>query len=75
MVPYITFDLLLQYTCCGAFRFEDWKYSHWLTSGRTDLLRLTENRLVPDSCCITMTQKCGVRDHPSNIPYTVSVEY
>jgi len=67
----IAIDRMQQdYTCCGAFRFEDWKYSHWLKSERRDLLRLTENRLVPDSCCITMTEKCGVRDHPSNIPYT-----
>lgn len=35
-------------------------------------LNLTENRLVPDSCCITVRDKCGLRDHPSNIPYTVS---
>ncbi|KAJ6645535.1 Tetraspanin-11 [Pseudolycoriella hygida] len=59
-----------EYTCCGAFRFEDWRYSHWLRSERTDLLRTTNNRLVPDSCCITMSERCGIRDHPSNIPYT-----
>ncbi|KAG4071864.1 hypothetical protein HA402_006025 [Bradysia odoriphaga] len=58
------------YSCCGAVRFEDWRYSLWLKSERTDLLRLTENRLVPDSCCISMREKCGLRDHPSNIPYT-----
>ena len=26
--------------------------------------------LVPDSCCKTESPGCGVRDHPSNIPYT-----
>ena len=25
---------------------------------------------VPDSCCKTESPGCGVRDHPSNIPYT-----
>lgn len=59
-----------QYICCGAFRFEDWKESVWLRSRRKDLLKTKDKRLVPDSCCITMTEKCGLRDHPSNIPYT-----
>ena len=25
---------------------------------------------VPDSCCKTVSEGCGARDHPSNIPYT-----
>ena len=25
---------------------------------------------VPDSCCKSESPGCGVRDHPSNIPYT-----
>lgn len=58
--------------CCGAIRFEDWKYSAWLQTDRADLFRTTEKRLVPDSCCLTMSELCGLRDHPSNIPYTVS---
>uniref|UniRef100_U5ET06 Tetraspanin n=1 Tax=Corethrella appendiculata TaxID=1370023 RepID=U5ET06_9DIPT len=63
-------DLMQQeYMCCGAIRFEDWKQSVWLRSRRKDLLRPTEGRLVPDSCCLTLTPKCGIRDHPSNIPY------
>lgn len=73
LIPNNTICITFQYTCCGALRFEDWRYSHWLKSERTDLLRLAENRLVPDSCCITMSEKCGVRDHPSNIPYTVNI--
>ena len=60
------------YKCCGAVRFEDWKGSMWIRSRRKDKLTLPENRLVPDSCCFTETELCGVRDHPSNIPYTVS---
>ena len=24
---------------------------------------------VPDSCCKTVSSGCGIRDHPSNIPY------
>ena len=26
---------------------------------------------MPDSCCKTESEGCGVREHPSNIPYTV----
>jgi hypothetical protein len=47
-------------------RFEDWRFSRWLKEN-PDL-----KNLVPDSCCISMTQNCGVRDHPSNIYYNVS---
>ncbi|XP_075214345.1 CD151 antigen-like [Lycorma delicatula] len=50
--------------CCGAIKFEDWKYSVWLkTDNRT-------NNLVPDSCCKTPSPGCGKRDHPSNIHYS-----
>ncbi|CAB3367566.1 Hypothetical predicted protein [Cloeon dipterum] len=56
-------ELQLEFKCCGAVRFEDWKYSRWLTENPG------VKNLVPDSCCITMTEKCGVRDHPSNIYY------
>ncbi|ETN61068.1 hypothetical protein AND_007291 [Anopheles darlingi] len=59
-----------KFSCCGAVRFEDWRHSVWLRSRRKDLIRPTEGRLVPDSCCITVTPKCGVRDGPSNIHYT-----
>jgi Tetraspanin family len=59
-------------TCCGAVRFEEYRQSVWLKSKRTDLIRPIEGRIVPDSCCVTMTSGCGSSDHPSNIPYTVS---
>lgn len=66
-------DLMQQkFMCCGAVRFEEYRQSTWLRSKRTDMLRPTEGQLVPDSCCTTVTAKCGSSDHPSNIPYTVS---
>ncbi|KAJ2950379.1 hypothetical protein O0L34_g8622 [Tuta absoluta] len=50
-----------QFKCCGAIRFQDWRYSPW---------HLHDQRLlVPDSCCKTVTNRCGARDHPSNIHY------
>lgn len=58
--------------CCGAIRFEDWKKGVWLRSRRKDLLMPKLDRVVPDSCCFSMTELCGRRDHPSNIPYSVS---
>lgn len=64
-------DLMQQrYMCCGAIIFEDWKESVWFTTNRTDLIRTKNGRLVPDSCCLTETDMCGTRDHPSNIHYT-----
>lgn len=56
--------------CCGAVRFEEYKQSVWLKSNRMDLIRPREGRIVPDSCCVSMTTGCGTSDHPSNIPYT-----
>lgn len=65
-------DLMQQnYMCCGAVRFEEYRTSVWLKSKGLDLIRPIENRTVPDSCCVTMSNGCGVSDHPSNIPYTV----
>ena len=57
----------LQYKCCGANLFEDWKYSHWQKEN------LSEGLKVPNSCCKTITPRCGKSDHPSNIHYTVSL--
>lgn len=34
--------------------------------------KVAEGRVVPDSCCKTITLQCGKRDHPSNI-YKVEV--
>ncbi len=44
--------------------FEDWSNSKWFTTA-------SKRNKVPDSCCKTESEGCGVRDHPSNIPYTV----
>lgn len=60
--------------CCGAVRFEEYRQSVWLKSIRNDLIKPIEGRVVPDSCCVTITKGCGTSDHPSNIPYTVSVQ-
>lgn len=66
-------DLMQQnFKCCGAIKYEEYQDSVWLRSKRSDLIVERDGRLVPDSCCVTMTDKCGVSDHPSNIPYTVS---
>ncbi|XP_076310725.1 CD151 antigen-like isoform X1 [Tachypleus tridentatus] len=54
-------SLQRKYKCCGALDFEDWHYSRWLKENPD-----VKNK-VPDSCCITETPSCGVRDHPSNI--------
>ncbi|KAK6630373.1 hypothetical protein RUM44_005040 [Polyplax serrata] len=57
-------DMQLQFKCCGAVRFEDWRHSKWFQQSRK-----TSNNLVPDSCCKTPSLNCGIRDHPSNIQY------
>lgn len=65
-------DLMQQnFVCCGAIRFEEYRQSVWLKSKRKDLIRSIEDRVVPDSCCISMAVGCGRSEHPSNIPYTV----
>lgn len=70
----IAIDLMQQdYVCCGAVRFEEYQTSTWLRSKRKDLVRLTEGRAVPDSCCFSVSAKCGISQHPSNIPYSVSI--
>ncbi|XP_059472202.1 CD151 antigen-like [Neocloeon triangulifer] len=56
-------QLQLEFKCCGAVRFEDWKFSRWLKENPS------VKNLVPDSCCISRIENCGVRDHPSNIYY------
>lgn len=52
-----------EFKCCGALRFEDWRYSKWYKEHRN------QQSLVPDSCCKSPSPNCGVRDHPSNIQY------
>jgi len=51
-----------EYSCCGANSFADWRTSPWKD--------LNPDLKVPDSCCKSESPGCGVRDHPSNIPYT-----
>lgn len=66
-------DLMQQnFKCCGALKFEEYRDSVWLRSKRNDLIVERDGRVVPDSCCVSIKNKCGVSDHPSNIPYTVS---
>jgi len=53
--------------CCGVDSFEDWRRSTWWQEERGD-------NLVPDSCCITPSSGCGVRDHPSNIRHSGCID-
>jgi len=52
-----------EFHCCGATIFEDWNQSRWRLEG------LSNENLVPDSCCKTLTAGCGKRTHPSNINF------
>ncbi|KAI3366728.1 hypothetical protein L3Q82_009399 [Scortum barcoo] len=49
------------FKCCGSNNSHDWMASVYISS------QLAEGRVVPDSCCKTITPLCGKRDHPSNI--------
>ncbi|KAJ8002482.1 hypothetical protein DPEC_G00159370 [Dallia pectoralis] len=49
-----------EFKCCGSNRSSDWSDSPWI-------LRPDNDRLVPDSCCKTPSERCGQRAHPSNI--------
>ncbi|XP_034019566.1 tetraspanin-11 isoform X2 [Thalassophryne amazonica] len=49
------------FKCCGSNNSHDWMLSVYISSKRA------EGRVVPDSCCKTITPYCGRRDHPSNI--------
>ncbi|XP_050964257.1 tetraspanin-11 isoform X1 [Labeo rohita] len=49
------------FKCCGSNNSFDWVHSVYIRSSAA------EKRLVPDSCCKTITPQCGKRDHPSNI--------
>lgn len=59
-------DLQSTFKCCGADGFEDYRNSRWWRSDK----RLSDNIKVPDSCCKSISRRCGVRDGPSNIYYT-----
>uniref|UniRef100_A0A674NE61 Tetraspanin n=1 Tax=Takifugu rubripes TaxID=31033 RepID=A0A674NE61_TAKRU len=49
------------FKCCGSNNSGDWAASRFVTSGQA------AGRVVPDSCCKTITPMCGRRNHPSNI--------
>ncbi|CAL8386031.1 tetraspanin-11 [Gadus morhua] len=49
------------FKCCGSNNSGDWLQSVYIESTES------QDRLVPDSCCKTITPLCGLRDHPSNI--------
>uniref|UniRef100_A0A8C7YW65 Tetraspanin n=1 Tax=Oryzias sinensis TaxID=183150 RepID=A0A8C7YW65_9TELE len=49
------------FKCCGSNNSQDWAHSVYISS------IAAEQRVVPDSCCKTITSACGRRDHPSNI--------
>lgn len=49
------------FKCCGSNNSNDWTLSAYILS------KHSEGRVVPDSCCKTITPFCGKRDHPSNI--------
>eukprot|EP00092_Neocalanus_flemingeri_P015485 GFUD01016762.1.p1 GENE.GFUD01016762.1~~GFUD01016762.1.p1 ORF type:complete len:274 (-),score=82.19 GFUD01016762.1:120-941(-) len=51
-----------KHSCCGSSGFSDWLDSPWHLQH--------PDMAVPDSCCKTVSPGCGIRDHPSNIPYT-----
>lgn len=51
----------MQFKCCGSNNHTDWADSLWIKSPEAN------GRKVPDSCCKTITDLCGRRDHPSNI--------
>ncbi|NXU27877.1 CD151 protein, partial [Thalassarche chlororhynchos] len=50
-----------EFKCCGSNNYTDWADSLWIKSPEAN------GRKVPDSCCKTITDLCGRRDHPSNI--------
>ncbi|KGL96757.1 CD151 antigen, partial [Charadrius vociferus] len=50
-----------EFKCCGSNNYTDWVDSLWIKSPEAN------GRKVPDSCCKTITDLCGRRDHPSNI--------
>lgn len=54
-------DLLQQtYKCCGDVDYKSWERSEWFKGNISGLP-------VPDSCCITPSENCAKRPHPSNI--------
>uniref|UniRef100_A0A1A8RKH9 Tetraspanin n=1 Tax=Nothobranchius rachovii TaxID=451742 RepID=A0A1A8RKH9_9TELE len=50
-----------EFKCCGSSSSSDWAENQWIH------LESAKGRVVPDSCCKTVVDLCGTRDHPSNI--------
>ncbi|XP_043828372.1 CD151 antigen isoform X2 [Dromiciops gliroides] len=50
-----------KFKCCGSNNSRDWQESVWIQSAEA------EHRKFPDSCCKTVVEGCGQRDHASNI--------
>ncbi|XP_037098524.1 tetraspanin-11 isoform X1 [Syngnathus acus] len=50
-----------EFKCCGSNSYQDWTDSVYILSTSAN------RRLVPDSCCKSLTPACGIRNHPSNI--------
>ncbi|XP_042351867.1 CD151 antigen-like isoform X4 [Plectropomus leopardus] len=49
-----------EFKCCGSLNSSDWADCLWIQAAENE-------RLVPDSCCKSPSELCGIRDHPSNI--------
>ncbi|KAA0183889.1 hypothetical protein HAZT_HAZT011976, partial [Hyalella azteca] len=62
-VTFAVDSMQIKFRCCGGVSYMDWAESKWKQSVTADVR-------VPDSCCKTVTEACGMRDHPSNIWYT-----
>ncbi|XP_035674532.1 CD151 antigen-like isoform X2 [Branchiostoma floridae] len=56
-------DVLQQdFRCCGVLNWRDWKAnSPYFKTGPA------KNMTAPNSCCISPSDGCAARDHPSNI--------
>jgi len=50
------------YNCCGDVDYKSWEKSEWFKHNVNGT-----SLYVPDSCCITPSEDCGARIHPSNI--------
>lgn len=54
------FAIKIQNKCCGDTGGDSWNGTSWQQ-------RDGQINSVPDSCCKTPSEGCGIRTHPSNI--------
>lgn len=54
------FAIKIQNKCCGDTGGDSWNGTSWQQ-------RDGQTNSVPDSCCKTPSEGCGIRTHPSNI--------